>query len=263
MFRTIKITAAVLVAAAVTASTAMAHLKPVDPLAISVLKGHGWSASRIYDWTQGACSYQVKPASCYLTPAEARLASQSLAESMRGATTAAVTPTVSVRESGGFDWGDAVVGAGVTAGILLLVGATFTLHRRRGVPALLTMAFLPMLLVVMLGRGGGDETARATTASKVSAPAAPSAGKFSAEFIGVTNQYAREHGSVARAGHAHCVQAAPGRYMCAYAVTRNGRSTCHLMQARWTPAAASTITITLAGTTARCATLREAIHTLD
>src|SRR2546427_671179 len=56
----------------------------VDPLAISMLRARGWTASRIYDWTQGACSYQVKPASCYLTPAQARLASQRLAQSMGG-----------------------------------------------------------------------------------------------------------------------------------------------------------------------------------
>jgi hypothetical protein len=32
--------------------------------------------------TQGVCSYQVKPVSCYLTPSQARLASLWLAESM-------------------------------------------------------------------------------------------------------------------------------------------------------------------------------------
>jgi hypothetical protein len=58
--------------------------KPVDPLGVSILRARGWSASRIYDWTQGACSDQVKPSSCYLTAAEARVASERLAESMGG-----------------------------------------------------------------------------------------------------------------------------------------------------------------------------------
>src|SRR5213594_2271217 len=66
MFRTVKIAVVVLVAAAIAVPTALAKQRPVDPLAISALKGRGWSASQIYDWTQGACSYQVKPASCYL-----------------------------------------------------------------------------------------------------------------------------------------------------------------------------------------------------
>ena len=153
MFRTITIAAAVLVAAAATATGAVAQPKPkpVDPLAVSVLKGRGWSASRIYDWTQGACSYQVKPASCYLTPAEAKLASERLAESMhlrtqpqeidplassilrdRYATLEGYRPVATTAGSGGFDWGDGLIGSGVTAGILLLgaLGA-FTLYRRR------------------------------------------------------------------------------------------------------------------------------------
>lgn len=132
MFRTIKITAAVLVAAAVTASTAMAGAKPVDPLAVSVLKGRGWTAGQIYDWTQGACSYQVKPASCYMTPAGARLASKSLAISMRRAFLGFATPTAVAGSTDGFDWGDGLIGSGVTVGILLVGAAgAFGLHRRQ------------------------------------------------------------------------------------------------------------------------------------
>jgi hypothetical protein len=107
----------------------------------------------------------------------------------------------------------------------------------------------------------GDSRGSASEA-KASTPATPSATDFAAAFIGVTNKYAKEHEDTARAGQAHCVQAAPGRYMCSYTVTRSGTSTCHLMQARWTPDEASTINVTLAGRTARCATLREAIRSL-
>src|SRR5689334_14752923 len=60
----------------------------------------------------------------------------------------------------------------------------------------------------------------------------------------------------------HCVEAKPGAYMCAYTLVRAGRSECHLMQGRWTPRARSTITVTLAGRTRRCGTVREAIHSL-
>jgi hypothetical protein len=127
--------------------------------------------------------------------------------------------------------------------------------------ALLTAALVPILLVAVFAtrtpRGAAEEKA-----ARASAPATPSAADFAAEFIGVTNQYATEHGVAAHANGAHCVQAAPGRYMCSYLVTKNGASTCHLMQARWTPNLTSTITVTLAGRTARCGTLREAVRTL-
>jgi hypothetical protein len=127
--------------------------------------------------------------------------------------------------------------------------------------ALPTAALVPLLAVVLLA-GGNALKAAAAAETKASTPATPSASTFAAEFIGVTNQYAKEHGDTGRAGHANCVQANPGHYMCAYRVTRNGTSTCHLMQARWTPDQASTITITLAGITARCRTLKEAIGSL-
>src|SRR4051812_4313212 len=96
---------------------------------------------------------------------------------------------------------------------------------------------------------------------RVEAP--PSAKEFARVFIGVSTAYARGQGQLERITHTDCVQAAPGRYMCSYVVTRPGRPTeCHLMQAQWTPAEASTITVTLAGRTARCGTLREAIASL-
>jgi hypothetical protein len=60
----------------------------------------------------------------------------------------------------------------------------------------------------------------------------------------------------------HCVKAASGAYMCAYTVRRAGRPECHLMQGRWTPDATSTITVTLAGRSRRCGTVRESIQSL-
>jgi hypothetical protein len=110
-------------------SIAPATPKPVDPLAVSILRGRRWSASRIYDWTQGACSYQVKPSSCYLTAAQARSASQRLADSMGGPRS--IPSAIEVRP-GGFDWSDALIGAAVTAGIFVFgVTGAFVLHRRR------------------------------------------------------------------------------------------------------------------------------------
>jgi hypothetical protein len=127
--------------------------------------------------------------------------------------------------------------------------------------ALLTAALVTTLLIVLFATHTPRGAAEAE-AARASAPTTPSAADFAAEFIGVTNQYATDHGVAAQASGAHCVEAASGRYMCSYTVTKNGASTCHLMQARWTPNQASTITVTLAGRTARCETLREAIQTL-
>jgi hypothetical protein len=164
-------------------AASIAEAKPVDPLAVSLLRARGMSPSRIYDWTQGACSDEVKPAACYLTPAEARLASQRLAESMGGprpipavsgasarsahvaqatddaalmkaylishpAMAAAIGSSLARTTGGGatdagstldvagrgFDWGDALIGAAVTAGTgIFLLGAAggFRLRRRR------------------------------------------------------------------------------------------------------------------------------------
>lgn len=110
----------------------IAGKKPVDPLAVSMLRARGWSASRTYDWTQGACSDEVKPPSCYLTPAQARLASKRLAESM-GGPRATPSAAIEVVNPGGFDWADALIGAAAAVGILLLGAAgALTVHSRRG-----------------------------------------------------------------------------------------------------------------------------------
>lgn len=135
MFRTLRLVAAVLVSAAITAPLASANQKPVDPLAVSMLRGQGFSASQIWDLTHDACSYQVKPDICYLTPAAKRLAAKRQADFMSRAYQAyqpadVVNRTVSV--GSGFDWGDGLIGSGVTAAILIVAAAgAFALHRRR------------------------------------------------------------------------------------------------------------------------------------
>jgi hypothetical protein len=93
--------------------------------------------------------------------------------------------------------------------------------------------------------------------------ATPSAAEFGIAFVEATNRYAKDHGDPARISRPDCVRAAPGRYMCSYAVLKpRTPEECHLMQARWTPHAASTITVTLAGRTPRCRSLREALDSL-
>ena len=107
----------------------------------------------------------------------------------------------------------------------------------------------------------GVATARTTQRS--AALAVPSAVEFKVLFVGAWNQYAEATGDPRRLRDADCVEAAPARYMCSYAVVQPDEPmSCHLMQARWTPGRASTITITLAGRTARCRTLHEALRSL-
>ena len=91
----------------------------------------------------------------------------------------------------------------------------------------------------------------------------PSAAQFGKIFVATANAYASAHHDARHVSNPHCVRAAPGRYMCAYrAVTTGGATQCHLMQARWTPMLASTITVTLSGRTRRCGSVREAIRSL-
>jgi hypothetical protein len=105
---------------------------------------------------------------------------------------------------------------------------------------------------------------KAGSSDSSSRTAMPSAAEFAHEFVELANGFAQANGDFARVAHADCVQASSGHYMCSYAVTRPGRSgECHLMQARWTPERASTITVTLAGRTHRCETLRAALQSLD
>jgi hypothetical protein len=90
----------------------------------------------------------------------------------------------------------------------------------------------------------------------------PSAGEFAKIFIASANAYAVAHHDARRVAKPHCVQAARGRYMCAYTAVKPAGPECHLMQASWTPTAASTITVTLASRTHRCDSLRAAIRSL-
>jgi hypothetical protein len=91
----------------------------------------------------------------------------------------------------------------------------------------------------------------------------PTAVEFAHNFVGATNAFAAAHGEATRVGNAQCVEAKPGHYMCSYSTKRPGIAPeCHVMQARWTPQAASTITVTLAGRAGRCGTLREALRSL-
>ena len=110
-----------------------------------------------------------------------------------------------------------------------------------------TAALAPTLALVFLVGGHAQNALGAE--SRAQATETPSATQFAHNFIGVTNKRASEH-------------AAPGKYMCAFLVTARGARTCHLMQAQWTPERSSAITVTLAGRTSRCGTLREAIQSL-
>lgn len=100
-------------------------------------------------------------------------------------------------------------------------------------------------------------------AAVITAGKTPTAKQFGHAFVGATNAYAVAHGEARRVGNAKCVQASRTQYMCSYTAKSPGSAAqCHLMQARWTPNAASTITVTLAGRADRCGTLREAIRSL-
>lgn len=112
---------------------------------------------------------------------------------------------------------------------------------------------------------GGAATAAAdggAAATRGGNPA-PSAAEFAAVLVGTTNQYAAASGDPARIANPDCVQGSVGRYMCSFVRKHpGGARECHVMQARWTPDAASSFTVTLAGRAARCGSLREALLSL-
>ena len=112
-------------------------------------------------------------------------------------------------------------------------------------------------------RAGGvpRPAAVSNTAKQNASP--PAAKEFRRLFVELTNAYALEHGDPARVSNPDCIQASQGHYMCSYATTapEAGRQ-CHIMQARWTPNRDSSFTVTLAGRTARCGSLREALRSL-
>ncbi len=128
-------------------------------------------------------------------------------------------------------------------------------------------ASVPAVVIVLaVPKEGADRVAPTAPRPAVAAQhgaATPSATEFAETLVGVTNQYTTDHGQHARFTRVHCVEAAPGKYMCSYAIARpNRRAECHLMQATWTPDRTSSITVRLAGRTGRCGTLRQAIATL-
>jgi hypothetical protein len=141
----------------------------------------------------------------------------------------------------------ALVAAGAGIGTSAIPSSGATRHQDSAYPA-------PGATWVAASQGTRHGSARST----------PTAAEFAGIFIAVVNAYARTHGDRARLANADCVRASAGHYMCSYAIIRpDRRSECHLMQARWTPSRASTLTVTMAGRTPRCATLREAIASLN
>jgi len=85
-----------------------------------------------------------------------------------------------------------------------------------------------------------------------------SAAAFGRALAGAANEF----GGSAKIVNVHCVQGDPGNYMCSYAVLRRGnRLECHLMQGSFSQDTLE-IEVTLAGRTKRCATLRDAVHSL-
>ena len=93
--------------------------------------------------------------------------------------------------------------------------------------------------------------------------APPSASKFAAMLVLTTTDAAGAHGQSRKIERVDCVEPKSGYYMCSYHLRApGGPGTCHLIQARWTPGRASIFTVTLAGRTARCQSLSDALHSL-
>ena len=128
-------------------------------------------------------------------------------------------------------------------------------------PLLAFVACATAAAVYLLAPASPAESTAAKAAARYAGT--PTATEFAQSFVGTTNAYAEAHGDARRIGNADCVQASRGEYMCSYAATKPGAPLqCHIMQARWTPQAASTITVTLAGRAAECGSLRDALRSL-
>jgi hypothetical protein len=126
------------------------------------------------------------------------------------------------------------------------------------------MAGTPPLKVFLTGRVALETTtlvlgiAPAATAANMPPP---SASEFAALFVSSTTAYARAHSDLRRTERPDCVAPVRGRYMCSSAVRIPGLTdSCHLMRARWTPERASLFTVTLAGRTRSCKSLKDALH---
>ena len=148
------------------------------------------------------------------------------------------------------------VACGVAAATYAIAGRVAAEPQVRGAaPAGVAKPLKPALPV-------HEASPAAGTAGSVSA-AAPSAAEFADDLIGVVNRYAQAHGDPVRLTQAHCVRPSPGHYLCAYGTTKPGSpGQCHVMAALWTPRKASTFTVTLAGRSLRCGSLREALRSL-
>jgi hypothetical protein len=121
---------------------------------------------------------------------------------------------------------------------------------------------LSLAAAFMLVLAGRAHDAQAAQFVRVKATL-PTAAEFGRALAGTSNAYAAAHGEGARLTNVDCVQGSPGHYMCSYGVEKpGGELECHIMQGRWTPRAASSITVTLAGRTGRCESLRAALHSL-
>jgi hypothetical protein len=139
--------------------------------------------------------------------------------------------------------------------------ATSATYPRPLYAALVLVACGTALAVYLLVPTTGTERAAAQVAPAASKT--PTAREFAHNFVGTTNAYAAASGDETRIRNADCVQASRGHYMCSYAAKKPGTAPeCHIMQARWTPNRASTITVTLAGRTTRCGSLDEALRSL-
>ena len=139
----------------------------------------------------------------------------------------------------------------------------------------LTTGSLPWAVLALAGLASCNVIAISATFLRTTSPAAhetqpavqprpvPSPAAFGVIFAGTANTFARAHGDPVRIGNVHCVQGDPGHYMCSYASRRPGSAgACHVMQAEWTPKAASSYMVTLAGRAGRCGSLREALRSL-
>jgi hypothetical protein len=109
----------------------------------------------------------------------------------------------------------------------------------------------------------GTATPHGTPAQAAVPSGSPTALEFAHKFVGTTNAFAAASGDTARIGNAHCVKASQKHFMCSFSSKRPGFAPeCRIMQAVWTPNAASTITVTLGGRSERCASLEDALQSL-
>ena len=142
------------------------------------------------------------------------------------------------------------------------VHATSTTYPRPFYAALVFVMCATAFAVYLLAPSAAADSAPALAAPVQ--PTTPTAREFAHNFVGTTNAFAASRGDETRIGNADCVQANRGHYMCSYSATRPGtKAECHIMQARWTPNRASTITVTLAGRVGRCGSLDEALSSLS